>query len=192
MIVLLVELQKHPCPKKIKSEFRVWKTLQPSPTVKNIDDYCRNIRAIQRIRFSEEAEDIIGKPDFRVPNHKIRLNLCIATVRELTGKQEAPLREIFKAIERVGRLCPNWVGPELRLQYKNQPENESLTISMEPIIGSKGELHLFYLDSDNRELWLCTDSFDPNWDDPSSQYYCDGAYAGWYCSGKFVFVLHNK
>jgi hypothetical protein len=45
-------------------------------------------------------------------------------------------------------LCPAEVGPQLRLQYRNQPKKESIIVAMEPIINtdSDGRPYLFMVD----------------------------------------------
>ncbi len=42
-------------------------------------------------------------------------------------------------------LCPPVVGPELRLQYLDQPLGEKLQIAMRPIAASDGEPRIFVL-----------------------------------------------
>lgn len=43
------------------------------------------------------------------------------------------------------KLCPPDLGPQLRLQYDDQPLNERLYIAMKPITASDGEPRIFML-----------------------------------------------
>lgn len=67
------------------------------------------------------------------PTRDYKVNLCRATVRELTGKDGATTEEVMKAVSRMGFLCPPEVGPALRLQYREQPKGEQLLIAMHPL-----------------------------------------------------------
>ena len=75
-------------------------------------------------------------------------------------------------------LCPNEVGPQLRLQYADQPKGEWLRIAMEAITASDGYRRLFSVGHDGGDLWL----------------YGDYGYAVhfWYGSIVFVFGLRKK
>ncbi|MSU60703.1 MAG: hypothetical protein EXS52_02180 [Candidatus Staskawiczbacteria bacterium] len=97
----------------------------------------------------------------------------------LTGKNEAPLKEIFAMAKEKGlQLCPNQVGPELRLQYKDQSKGEWIIIGMEPIADSVGGLSLFDVVYDDDGLWLPADDGSP--DSVWNEHY------------RFVFVLPRK
>jgi hypothetical protein len=43
-------------------------------------------------------------------------------------------------------LCPLEVGPELRLQYDNQPTGERVYVAMKPITASDGEPRIFVVE----------------------------------------------
>jgi hypothetical protein len=61
-------------------------------------------------------------------------------------KHGARLRGTYRrALELTVELCPNEVGPQLRLQYKNQPKDEWLFIAMGPIATLGGYLGVFYV-----------------------------------------------
>ncbi|KKQ96707.1 MAG: hypothetical protein UT22_C0025G0001, partial [Parcubacteria group bacterium GW2011_GWC2_39_11] len=71
-------------------------------------------------------------------------------------------------------LCPAEVGPQLRLQYKDQPEEEHLIVAMNPIADSDGALELFLVERDDSGLWL-------------DSYYDDPGYI-WHAGSRFVFA----
>jgi hypothetical protein len=52
----------------------------------------------------------------------------------------ASLAEVYQRARQVGlELCPVEVGPQLRLDYRNQPLGETLDITMEPVATYAGE-----------------------------------------------------
>ena len=59
-----------------------------------------------------------------------------------------------KAKELDLELCPPQVGPELRLNYKDQPNGEWLRIAMEAISGRGGSPRLFGVGSRDGAPWL--------------------------------------
>jgi len=90
--------------------------------------------------------------------------LYVMTVKELTGKDRATTQEVHDAIKaRGGELCPAEVGPQLRLQYLDQPMNEHLLIAMDGIVASGGELCAFFVERDG---------------------------LGWFLSGRYVYDSH--
>lgn len=136
-------------------EFKVFKTLKLR-TGMDAKGYRKAIEE-KKMRIGYCADDILGKPAFSVATEEMELDLVVVSVKELTGKDEAPLIEIYaRAKERGLGLCPNEVGPSLRLQYADQPNGEWLIIGMEPIADSDGYLELFYLEHSDDGLWLYT------------------------------------
>ena len=75
-----------------------------------------------------------------------------ATTREIIGTvndtnqhgASAPFTA-GRASELGLRLCPAEVGPQYRLQYKDQPHGERLHVAMKPIASSDGEPRIFVL-----------------------------------------------
>ena len=59
-----------------------------------------------------------------------------------------------RAEERGWKKCPVEVGPQLRLQYLDQPYGEWLVIAMEPIADSGGDLELFNVYHGDGGRWL--------------------------------------
>ncbi|MDP3990944.1 MAG: hypothetical protein Q8P63_01470, partial [Candidatus Nealsonbacteria bacterium] len=51
-------------------------------------------------------------------------------------------------------LCPSEVGPQLRLQYRDQPNDEWIIVGMEPITDSGGSLRVLDVGRGDSGLWL--------------------------------------
>jgi hypothetical protein len=87
------------------------------------------------------ANEIIGRPAFGLSRTRTEVDLVVLSVFELGfGKQGASLKDIYARAKSLGfALCPPEVGPQLRLQYLEQPPGEVLHIAMEPIAKYDGD-----------------------------------------------------
>jgi hypothetical protein len=87
-------------------------------------------------RLGDWASEIIGRPAFTLSKIKVDVDLAVLSVFELglgEGK-DASLKDIYARAVFLGlALCPAEVGPQLRLQYLDQPFKEFLHIAMQPI-----------------------------------------------------------
>src|SRR5262245_49441956 len=93
-------------------------------------------------RIGNSADEILGRPAFPFSKTETQLDLVVLTAADL-GFQEGytSLAEIYRrAIELGLNLCPAEVGPQLRLQYVDQPLGEFLHIAMDPIATYHGDL----------------------------------------------------
>lgn len=133
---------------------QVWKTVKLGTGLQTAEDFRRAFRN-DGIRIGNWADDILGRPAFTVATKETELELVKVSVAELGFKDGACREDIYKQALRSGlELCPNEVGPQLRLQYKDQPRGEWILIAMEPIAGSDGGLSVFFVERDGRGLWL--------------------------------------
>lgn len=140
--------------KKVNVQFATWRTVKIG-VHKNLGT---TTSILTKFKVSNWAKDILGKPAFTLAQVEEDISLCVATVKELTGKNYATTTEIFDAIKLVGDLCPAEVGPALREeQYLDQPNGEWLRVAMEPIKDSGGRLSVFLVARVNDELWLGAD-----------------------------------
>ena len=128
-------------------EIKAWKTIRLGIGPKTTDGFVDAIEGIGgpkvengvRQRPNEygvepAADDLMRKPEFTVSDKETFVDLVRISLRELGLKDGAMYKEIFaKAEERGLRLCPAEVGPQLRLQYLDQPEGEKLVIGMRPL-----------------------------------------------------------
>jgi hypothetical protein len=88
------------------------------------------------------ANEIIGCPAFALSRTRTEVDLVVVSAFELGfGKQGASLKDIYARAKSLGfALCPPEVGPQLRIQYLEQPPGEVLHIAMEPIAKYDGDL----------------------------------------------------
>jgi len=125
------------------------------------------------VQIGNWASDILNKT--KLSKSKQSLDLVVRSVKELGFPNGAKLEDIYKAAKNQGLdLCPDEVGPQLRLQYSNQPNGEWLVIAMEPIKNSMGDLDLFFVRCHRGARWL-----DAQFSEPDDF---------WYAGNRFVFV----
>ena len=134
--------------------WKTWKTIQLGTGLQTADDFRKEVvKAVMKI--GDWANDILGKPAFTATTSETEVELVVASVAELGFKDGATRKDIYVRAQELGLdLCPPEVGPQLRLQYTDQPKGEWLVIAMEPITGSDGNLSLFYVGRDGDARWL--------------------------------------
>lgn len=143
-------------------EFSVWKTVTLGTGLLTADPFRQAITQV-RNRISDWADRTLGRPAFTVATQEIELDLVNVSALELGFTQSTTRREIYaRAIERGLELCPAEVGPQLRLQYQDQPLHEWLLVGMEPIADAVGFLNVFYVGHYEDGLWLCRHSGHPD------------------------------
>ncbi|MBI4692031.1 MAG: hypothetical protein HY773_01110 [Candidatus Terrybacteria bacterium] len=108
------------CPPETSSSFPVWKTVTLG-IHKSVDEYRKALEA-NGFKIGNWGDDILGKSAFTVSSEETEVELVKMTVAELGFKDSATRKDIYeRAIEFGLKLCPNEVGPALRLQYTDQP-----------------------------------------------------------------------
>ncbi|HPD73971.1 MAG TPA: hypothetical protein PLX95_01620 [bacterium] len=104
-------------------------------------------------QIGDYASDILNKT--KLSKSRQFLDLVALTVEELGFPKGARLEDIYTTAKDQGLdLCPAEVGPQLRLQYFDQPTKEWLVIAMEPIKDSDGDLDLFSVKHYDDDRWL--------------------------------------
>lgn len=168
---------------EIPSDPKVWKRITIGTGI-DADGYRKAIKGKKvgnkNMDIGNYANDILGKTAFAVVTEEIELDLVVVSVAELGFKNGAKMKDIYDLAREKGlQLCPNQVGPELRLQYEDQPNGEWLVIGMEePIADSDGDLRVFYVEHHDDGLWLYARFGDPG--------------CVWDSHDRFVFVLPRK
>jgi len=132
----------------------------------------------QGIKTSSYAQDMLNNKDFNVLENQEKASLVRLKVSDLGFESGATTQEIYQRAEEFGlELCPAEVGPQLRLQYTNQPMGEWISIGMKQIAGRDGYPDVFDLRRNADGLWLYGDLAEP-----------DGR---WSSDGGFVFRLRK-
>lgn len=151
-------------------EFEIWKTIKLGTGLKTADDFRKALES-NGFGISDWTNDILKKAAFTVAFKETEIDLVKVTVAELGFKEATRSNRIYKRAIEIGlELCPAEVGPQLRLQYPDQPKEEYLLIGMEPIPMCGDFPYVFALRCDDSRL-----SLGYSWDNPIefwNLYYC--------------------
>lgn len=104
--------------------------------------YRSILRHAPRCRLGRSAGEIISRPAFHLSRTRQELDLVALAATELGFPADAEVSKegIYDRAVLLGfALCPAEVGPQLRLQYLDQPIGEFLQIAMEPVRTYAGE-----------------------------------------------------
>ena len=135
-------------------KFKTWKTIKLGTGLKTADDFCKTLKD-NGFNISGWANDILRKPAFTVAAEETEVELVKVTVAELGFKRGARHEQTYERAKEFGlELCPPEVGPQLRLQYQDQPNGERILVAMEPIIVSDGDPDVFSVERYVSGLWL--------------------------------------
>jgi hypothetical protein len=121
------------------AHFPIWRTITLG-TYNGVDAY-RDALDLARIRIGDSADEILGRPVFPYTRTKTVVELAVLSAAELgVESDESSLSDVYERARRAGlELCPAEVGPQLRLDYRNQPLGEALDIAMEPVATYSGD-----------------------------------------------------
>ena len=121
-------------------------------TTKTPEEYTQKLLS-QGCKTYSHAQDMLNK--IKSLKQKEEINLVSFSVEQLGFQNGATLQEIYNKTKKFGlELCPPQVGPELRLNYKDQPNGEYLKIAMESISDRDDDPRLFFVDRLVSVLWL--------------------------------------
>lgn len=144
---------KQACVMADTTALKVWKTIKLGG-VKNGKGFVSEIEK-RDCRVGDWAKHMLSQKVFSVAKEETDIDLIVLSVAELGFKDGANYCDTCaRAIELGLELCPAEVGPQLRLQYADQPRGEWLVIAMEPIRVSGGGLGVFLVGHDGGGRWL--------------------------------------
>ena len=123
--------------------FKVWKTITLGAFANSFA--LRNALDAAGCGIGDLAEEILARPAFTLASSKTEVDLVAVSAADLgLAVESASLKDIYSRAENLGLgLAPAEVGPELRLQYFDQPTGEFLNIGMRPITTWNGDLVIF-------------------------------------------------
>lgn len=102
-----------------------------------------------KINVYDYAKDMMRSKDFTTLKNPEQIELVRLKVRDLGFKNDATTEEIYRRAEKLGlEVCPAEVGPNLRLQYMDQPTGEYFWIAMKQITDRDGSPSVFELARD--------------------------------------------
>ena len=115
-------------------------------TRKGVDAYRDALEAAS-IKVGDDADEVLGRPAFRYADKKTDVELALLSAAELGLEAEAsPLSEVYRRARQIGlEPCPPEVGPQLRLDYRDQPLGEVIHIAMMPVATYHGRLTILGL-----------------------------------------------
>jgi len=125
----------------IKPAWPTWKTIHLG-THKSAKDLRQALVDDEYIRVTPEGDDLLKQ--VKVASKPTEVDIVVVTVAELGFPNGANRAQIYKKALSLGlRLCPAEVGPQLRLQYMDQPIWEYIIVGMEPMTFFDGRLWVF-------------------------------------------------
>lgn len=158
------------------SEMKPWRTIKLGTGLKTGEDFY-NALADEDLRADEGG--ILRRPEFSIATQCLEVDLVRVSVRDLGFERKTLYRAICVRAKKLGlELCPAEVGPQLRLQYLDQPKNEWLLVAMEAVRGADGHQYIFSVAYVDGLRQLST--------------YLGGLNEVWRPSHQFVFVLPRK
>jgi len=146
-------------------DFPVWKTIRLGTGI--MLGYFSEALAQSGLRMNPWYEWMLQDPAFKATTEPTEVDLVVVTEADLGLEKSILLTpaDIYKQAIEVGLdLCPNEVGPQLRLQYRDQPQGEYLWIAMEPIIETRNNNQplIFVVGRDIWHLLLDVKNVDPS------------------------------
>lgn len=145
-------------------KWKTWRKIKLGTGPKNANEFRQALSNI-----SDWANDIIGRPGFIVsPIETEYIELVNVSAAELGFKDGATRADIYRRAQELGLdICPNEVGPQLRLQYRDQPNNERLLVAMEPVADAGGHPSIFNVRCDSDKKVLDADYGQPDYSWPA-------------------------
>ena len=121
-----------------KARLPIWRTTTLG-SYKGVNSY-RDALDAANIKIGDAADEILGRPAFPYVGERTDVEVTLVAAAELGVKSEATLADVYSRAKQRGlMLCPPEVALQLRLDYRDQPIGESLTVAMEPVKTYSGE-----------------------------------------------------
>jgi hypothetical protein len=143
-----------PTPIESAAGARVWKSVQIGTFANKGALY----EALENAdcQIGDTAEQILVAPEFRLSSTAMKLDVFVVSVAELgIVRENVALKDVFEQAQRLGFALPTAeVGPQLRLQYLDQPIGEFLELAMAPITTRDGSSSIFVVANGGAGLLL--------------------------------------
>ncbi len=144
-----------------KPMFKTWKIIKLGTGLKTADDFRKKVMEAG-MKIGYLANKILSNPVLTVAESVTEVELVVVSVAELGFRDGATQKDVYTRAQELGLdLCSSEVGPQLCLQYTDQPKGEWLVIAMEPITESGGHVYLFNVEHVDCERWLRANGGNP-------------------------------
>jgi hypothetical protein len=139
--------------KEIIMVFPIWKTIKLGG-IKNGIGLCVAIDEA-RIEVSGWAYDMLSRSVFVLTATEMEIDLVRTRVARLGFTKTTRCDKIYARALRLGlEPCNTEDGPNLRVQYTDQPKGERLRICSKPIFNSSRRLRVFLVEHAGSKLYL--------------------------------------
>lgn len=133
---LKLKTRSAPAPQRpIRSagDIAIWKTIKVGTFADSMR--LRNALASMGCNVGGQAAEILARPAFTVGSQETDVELVVVSPAQLGFTFDAvALADVYARARQFGfELAAAEIGPQLRIQYLDQPMGEFLTIGMEPI-----------------------------------------------------------
>jgi hypothetical protein len=119
------------------------KTITLGTGLKTADEFRKAFKKA-KCHVGPWGNQILGQCAFSAATEQINIHLVVISGVNLGLEYDPTTKDVYIQARSFGlNLCPAEVGPQLRLQYPDQPSGERLLIAMEPIIDSEGHRSIF-------------------------------------------------
>ncbi len=130
--------------------WKTWMTLRLG-TFKNVEEIRQALKAGGN-NINDWTNNILGKPAFTVSETEQDVELVNVSVRELGFKKGASYTDICERAQELGLdLCHVEVGPQLRLQWKDQPKGMFIVVGINTVV-ENGLFDVFRLECDDNGM----------------------------------------
>ena len=101
--------------------FKVWKTITLNTRHTTADDFRAALRGAG-CYITDSAHDMLDLLDFQAADQETEIDLVVTSIARLGLREKTGHNNICTRAREFGlELCPAEVGPQLRLQYLDQP-----------------------------------------------------------------------
>lgn len=124
------------CKEVTSRGFEIWKTVSLGGTAYNI---CERLKG-RSYDMESDTERFLCSPAFSVSSEKTMVRLVRVSLTELGLKKgSVEYKDLCMHAKELGlEPCPVEVGPQLRLQYHDQPKEEVIKIITQPVTAVLG------------------------------------------------------
>ena len=112
-----------------KPAFKVWKTIKIGTFKKTTD--LKFILLQNGCLTGNSTEKILTNKNFKISTEQKKIDLVLVTASDLGFEKDqiVGFKELSERSKEFGlKVCPDEVGPQLRLQYKDQPKMDRVEV----------------------------------------------------------------